>query len=642
MRRLALHALFYALLSALAATPAAAQPTNAQGLSISWEVQNRFRLFREARDFALHVEALKGRSIAESELVLAEQSEGRGWSRNMIGRLCIDPAGRIAEPCQRDGMNESYLAPVDHPVIVRLTGPVDPAATCAWTFNDGDTSTETRIDCAQGVRLRARFGRPTVAAVEIANGDNEPRRLITEILVRDLLVAGLGDSIGSGEGNPDRAVELADTGFCFRHFLSSTARQFFRPGRLGYKGSNACDNPTESQQGRLLAWQRHGARWFNAACHRSLYSYQTRAAIALAARDPHIAVTYLPLACTGATIAEGILGAQQASECVVGQRGVNCQGSVPPQLAALREALNTARARYPQRQIDLILLSIGANDIGFSGLVADVIVEASTERALFRRTGVIGSIEASREYLRRELPAGFAALRDALKSFVGDLARVVYVSYANPALAGESACRAGRDGFDVHPAFHVAQERLDGVVRFVQSEFLPRLKALARCEAGVLCRDANADRMTFVDDHQPRFAGHGFCARASTDPDFDKECFSERGESFQSDPVEGAVKPLLCDRRAAEFRAYAPRARWIRTANDSYFAAMTYPQGLPSTMQASDIHDATWGVLSAVYGGAIHPTAQGHAAMADAAFAAAEAILARSAPVPSGPAAPSR
>lgn len=460
--------------------------------------------------------------------------------------------------------------------------------------------------------------------------------------MRDLLVAGLGDSIGSGEGNPDRAVELADAGFCFRHFLSSTARQYFRPGRLGYKGSNACDNPTEPQQDRLLAWQRHGARWFNSPCHRSLYSYQTRAAIALAARDPHVAVTYLPLACTGATIAEGILGPQQASECIVGQRGVNCQGNVPPQLASLRNALNTARARYPQRQIDLILLSIGANDIGFSGLVADVIVEASTERALFRRTGVIGSIEASRDYLRRELPAGFAALRDALKSFVGDLARVVYVSYANPALAGEAACRGGRDGFDVHPAFHVGQERLDGVVRFVQSEFLPRLKALARCEAGVLCRDADADRMTFVDDHQPRFAAHGFCARAASDPDFDKACFSERGESFQSDPVEGAAKPLVCDHRAAEFRAYAPRARWIRTANDSYFAAMTYPQGLPSAVQASDIHDASWGVLSAVYGGAIHPTAQGHAAMADAALAAAEAVLSRSAPVPGGPAAPSR
>ena len=44
-------------------------------------------------------------------------------------------------------------------------------------------------------------------------------------------------------------------------------------------------------------------------------------------------------------------------------------------------------------------------------------------------------------------------------------------------------------------------------------------------------------------------------------------------------------------------------------------------------MQPSDIHDATWGVLSAVYGGAVHPTAEGHAAMADAALPPLRAVL---------------
>jgi hypothetical protein len=44
-------------------------------------------------------------------------------------------------------------------------------------------------------------------------------------------------------------------------------------------------------------------------------------------------------------------------------------------------------------------------------------------------------------------------------------------------------------------------------------------------------------------------------------------------------------------------------------------------------LRPSSLHDATWGVLSAVYGGAIHPTAEGHAAMADAALAAAKGVL---------------
>ena len=59
---------------------------------------------------------------------------------------------------------------------------------------------------------------------------------------------------------------------------------------------------------------------------------------------------------------------------------------------------------------------------------------------------------------------------------------------------------------------------------------------------------------------------------------------------------------------------------------------MTYPRGLSSTMQPSNIHDATWGALSAVYGGAFHPSAEGHAAMADAALPAARAVLGLKAP----------
>jgi hypothetical protein len=122
--------------------------------------------------------------------------------------------------------------------------------------------------------------------------------------------------------------------------------------------------------------------------------------------------------------------------------------------------------------------------------------------------------------------------------------------------------------------------------------------------------------MTFADAHQIAFVGHGFCARAGFDPPFDQECFAPDGNTFDSNPATAATAPLACGRAASDYRPYAPRARWVRTANDSYFTAMTYPQGV-SALQPTNIHDATWGVLSAVYGGAIHPTAQGHAAMAD-------------------------
>ena len=592
-------------------------------MQISWEVRNRFRLFREERDFLLHVESSRNRSILASEQALEIQSEGRGWARNIVNRLCIDLQGRLNQPCTRDNVKENYITPIDHPVTVRLTGAVPVGATCAWSFDDGDGPQTSTFDCAEPVHLRVRYGGQTVATVDVSSGSDPTQRIQTEIAVRDIFIAGLGDSIASGEGNPDRPLALSDEGFCFRSYLGTAGAQYYRPSRAGFKGGRACEAPDT-----LANWQRYGALWFNSSCHRSLYSYQTRAALALAVRYPHIAVTYLPLACTGASIADGLLGSQRARECPPG-KGAGCQVSINAQVAELREALTAAQRRQPDRKLDLVLLSIGANDVYFSGLVADVIVDTVTERALFTRSGVMASVDDSRNALARELPQNFVRLREALKPLVGgDLSHVVYVSYANPALAdGGVPCRGGRAGFDIHPAFKADPQRLAHVSTYVDTEFLPQLKGLATCSHGALCRDPEADRMSFVDAHQAAFADHGFCAHADSDPEFDRACFAENGQSFNPDIVTAATQPLLCGRGASEYRAYLPRARWIRDANDSYFAAMTYPQGLPAATQPSDIHDATWGVLSAVYGGAVHPSAEGHAAMADAALPAASAVL---------------
>ena len=614
-------------LHAFPTRPVAAQ-FGAAPMQISWEVRNRFRLFREERDFLLHVESTRDRSILAAEQGLELQSDGRGWARNIVNRLCIDLTGRVNEPCTRDNVKESYLTPIDHPITVRMAGAVPVGATCAWSFDDGDGPQASTFDCAEPINLRVRSDRPTVATVDVSSGSDAPRRLSTGIQVRDIFVAGLGDSIASGEGNPDKPVALSEEGFCFRSYLGGATAQYYRPSRAGYKGGRACEAPDTLQN-----WQRQSAIWFNAACHRSLYSYQTRTALALAVRYPHIAVTYLPLACTGATIADGLFGSQRARECPPGRAGTSCGTSVSSQLGELRDALTAAKRRQADRKLDLVLLSIGANDVNFSGLVSDVIVDTPTERTIFKRSGLIGSIEDSRSDLMRDLPQGFAKLREALKPLVGDLSHVIYTSYGDPALAaGGTPCPGGRAGFDIHPAFNADPLRLANVTAFVENEFLPTLAALAQCQGGVLCRDPRADRMTLVDAHQAAFANHGFCARSANDPPFDRECFSPKGDSFDPNIVNAGSQPLLCGRSAAEYRAYLPRARWIRDANDSYFAAMTYPQGLPAAMQPADIHDATWGVLSAVYGGAVHPTAEGHAAMADAAFPAAAQVLTLDAP----------
>jgi len=105
-RSIVLGALLAGALAALPAQWAAAQTvpdasiqtTPDAPMQISWEVRNRFRLFREERDFLLHSDSARGRSILASEQALELQSDGRGWARNSVNRLCIDLSGRINEP----------------------------------------------------------------------------------------------------------------------------------------------------------------------------------------------------------------------------------------------------------------------------------------------------------------------------------------------------------------------------------------------------------------------------------------------------------------------------------------------------------------------------------------------------------------
>jgi hypothetical protein len=604
--------------------PAQAVTPDSQ-LRIAWEVKNRFRLFRNEADFQRHLAADRGDGILGAERRLAQASGGHGWARLTLNSLCVDAGGQLLETCERDGTRESYLAPTDHRVGV-MAANAPAGATCSWRFESVDHEPhQASVPCGEEVRLRVPYGRPTIAVVEIALADGTAQRATAEILVRDLLIAGIGDSVASGEGNPDRAIALEDQGFCFRRLLSGY--EYFRPGRAGFGGNKTCET-TVGPDRSSRDWAQRGAGWMSAACHRSLYGYQLRTALALAVESPRVAVTFLPLACTGAGIESGLLASRRARELTCGGRGRSgpCPSTVPAQVAQMTAALNAARRAQPGRSFDLVLLTVGANDVHFSELVANAILDQTRERTLLSGSGGIATAEDARAVLQTQLPARFAKLRGALKPLTGgDLSRVVYVAYPNPTLyEGGAPCPGGRDGVDVHPAFVIDTEQVRQAAAFVDRQFLPGLRALALCEGGAICADAQ-DRMTFVDAHQGAFADRGFCARGDADPEFDKACFSLEGASFEKSNVSAAERPLACELSVREFRPYAPRERWIRTVNDSYFTSMTYPDGMSGV--PADIHDAMWGVLSAVYGGAIHPTAEGHAAMADAALPAARGVL---------------
>jgi lysophospholipase L1-like esterase len=128
-----------------------------------------------------------------------------------------------------------------------------------------------------------------------------------QVVVRDLLIVSLGDSVASGEGVPDR------------------------PG-LG------------------------DAAWQSRRCHRSAKAGPAAAARLLEEDDPHTSVTFVHLACSGATVPRGLIGPYPGVE-------PPDQG---PELEAQVDQLNRIEARRP---VDAVLISIGANDIHFGDIL---------------------------------------------------------------------------------------------------------------------------------------------------------------------------------------------------------------------------------------------------------------------------------
>lgn len=138
-----------------------------------------------------------------------------------------------------------------------------------------------------------------------------------EVPFRDYLIVSLGDSIASGEGNPDKICD---------------------------QGCHAWDPPET---------------WQNRACHRSALSGPSQAAWLLEANDPTTSVTFAHLACSGGQVTAGILNSWP---------GIEPDGDklVPAQADVMEKLLN-GWGRKP----DAVLVSIGANDAQFAEAVKE-------------------------------------------------------------------------------------------------------------------------------------------------------------------------------------------------------------------------------------------------------------------------------
>lgn len=572
---------------------------------------------------------------------------------------------RLAYPanCYRDSGNgatwraERYINPRFHSVRARLADAIVKQHAdnrCQWIWRDFKTSLRLglRIAPCNATVLMDNIPYPDGARVSVSL--NRRTLAETHVKVTDLLVVGLGDSYASGEGNPDvpialdrvrkmpygdivnngdgtGLVHIGDDGHThpFRHMRGAidTANDFL--------DVNA-DGPNRNRDATERRFKQARALWISEDCHRSQYSYQFRVALQMALDNPHRAVTLVHLACTGAEFSEGLFGEKPARE--TGAYGV---ATVLPQIDQLlriicngRSASGTAftmkkprkwgqeqlveagpfslkgcRDNKRRREIDLVLLSAGGNDIGFSGVVGRSIIEDTGDiatilpfvEALSGNKLVFDPVPAYIGLLQKRMTEFKRALTDLAGVRPGSVIHTAYENFLTD--AGNASC-SGTRGVDIHKAFAYNKARIDGAEQF-RKQFFKELRCLSA--GGADCGSTPAAGYHFVESHQAKFQGRGICAiQTGAKP------AAYRFPTF----VNGAFAHF----NPANYLPYVPRLRLSVSSNDAFLTANSddiRPKCNFDLANCRLANDKTHLLYTAIYSGAFHRTAEAHAILAD-------------------------
>ncbi len=573
---------------------------------------------------------------------------------------------------------EDYVLPDAHTVVIHIAPEqLATAGTgeCVWTWQPrrpGGVAESKKQPCnATLVIKRVPFSLDrTVSGVSVkVQLPNGSQLADPNVTVEDLFVVAMGDSFASGESNPDRPVTFSPAREMVYDPVNQRDEVAFRKidtNKFGVASAEDGINPKalpkrlmEDEEKGLIykptsrefldAFDRRAAQWLSADCHRSQYGYPFRVSIGLALENRHRAVTFLSFACSGADIVEGLFAERDAREQLSGPNG---QKKVVAQLDQLSDLIcrngaagrtRTISYRLPvyssgstsiseqtftkrwcapenrKRPIDVVLLSVGGNDVGFGPLVAYAMTESASDLAPI--VGLVGhelrfAPSVSENYLR-VLDRRMKAVKDALSDGFGvDPARVLQNAY-EPIQFDETGHVCGTQptlGLDVHPKLKYSSARTQEVSNFVQL-LQTRLECMTDdrrpgCPSGLATGAGTGFQL--ITDHVAEFTKRGVCAR---DP-----------QRALADQVNMGIPRLA--HMTDEWKPYSPAGalpyahhwRLARNPNDTFLAGNTHREGISPF---DDLQPA----YAALYSGAFHPTAEGHSIVADHVLRHVNALL---------------
>ncbi|MDZ5448416.1 hypothetical protein [Labrys sp. ZIDIC5] len=620
---------------AMAAGAAEAAP------AIQWEVANRFPLFRSEDHFRALAAIYAGLPLADRqnqpvmalEVELEKRADARqlgkafgdpatiwrfGWASALARGTCFSATNRGHWGCKLAN-GEDFVGARKTDILASVTE-APAGRQCQWLVN-GTVAATAACDSAQ-IRLA---GIPIATAFTLAvKADGLALTEAPDQTVRPITILGMGDSFASGEGNPDKAAVL---GTDVNNFQESS----HLPGESGWRGRLRL-YPLRYKHNFDKSFG-IGALWINQQCHRSLYSHQLKAALAIALEAPHASVTYLGYGCTGAEVFEGLLGYWVARDDVPKDRsGKSGQYDASPQvMRALRDLCplplrgynrfsppahfswdtDLKRCAAFKRKPDILLLSIGGNDIGFSRVIAGEALAAGSNFLSLRRTAERLWIKGARPITFQDATAAQSALGEryrilalAFEQFLGLTAsQIIQTGYPQMLHTGSGTClhapsgEAGTAGMDLHEIFRISKPTTGpDSIAFVDG-LNAKIHALG-----------TGTGWQVVSDFAAAFKGHALCqpgmADGSNAPD---------GLRF---PVSNPTGQRWTPFSPPAWQAYRPRQRWFVTPNDAFLAANTM-RTLASSGGDPRMNGRAQPVLAATLSGSFHPNALGQAAMGD-------------------------
>ncbi|MEM6321144.1 MAG: RICIN domain-containing protein [Bacteroidota bacterium] len=291
----------------------------------------------------------------------------------------------------------------------------------------------------------------------------EIRAVERRIRIKDFLIVALGDSVASGEGNPDKPRRLN----CKKDFLSEPCRK--------------CEW-IRMHQNQFWELNTTAAEWKEPLAHRSNNAYPVLAADKFSKERPNNLFTTTSLfheAATGASVAKGLLATQ----------GWQATGQI-----------KTVRDKIGQRRIDFLTISIGANDIGFSSGIRKL-----TAGEKFYKNNDINQLIADTRLKISQLDSSFYELDKMLKDSL-NIQHILVTEYPNSFFDNRSGEAEKGCGF-----FHGKL-----IVKEISTADARGIKLLANELNQKIRQLADELGWIYVDGIVERFAGHGYCTEENS------------------------------------------------------------------------------------------------------------------------------